>query len=330
MHNKNLEVLDYYGLKIIYYKNEKIASDPFTSIYFGAVYENDVKKDDVVVKIVKDNFTELSQISIELSVLRRVEHQNIAKYIPKKYSFLVNDNERILVIERFGPSLEQILNTYGKLSSSTCSAILYQGIEILQALNEAGFVHNDIKLGNMCIGLKDPEHLKLIDFGISWSFPEKSSYVRTQHPINGTPYYVSPEIYYGKNLIPVSRKHDLQSLLYVILELVNGNLKWKEILLEDVPANAMYMKRKKIADLKETFIVSEIYKVEELKFRNLLLSYYDIVWNIPLYEQPPYKKIMDKIKKFPGFVKNIYIIPNQYFGKRKIKKQYFGMARLNT
>jgi serine/threonine protein kinase len=321
MSKKNLEVLDYYGLKIIYDKNDKIASDPYTSIYFGSIYENDVKKDDVVIKIVKDNLTELGQISNELSVLRRIENLDIAKYVPKKYSFLINDNERILVIERFGPSLEEIFKMYGKLSSTTCLSILYQGIKILQALNEAGFVHNDIKLGNLCIGLKDPQHLKLIDFGISWVFPEEPSYVQTHHSINGTPYYVSPEIYYGKNVIPVSRKHDLQSLLYVILELANGSLKWKEIILEDVPENKMNMKRKKIADLKETFIVSEIYKIEEVKFRNFLLSYYNIVWNIPLYSQPPYKKILDKIKKFPGFLKNIHIIPNQYFGK--VKRRYF-------
>ena len=277
--SKNKNTISHYGFKIIYDPVSKIKTDPFTTIYFGEIFGK-TKIDNVVIKIVKDSCKEQSQLKNELSIFMRTEGKEISRFIPKKYAFISNETESILVTENVGPSLEQLLKKVHRLPIQTCLSILYQGIEALQALNNAGFVHNDIKTGNICMS---NGNIKLIDFGITWKFAEnKYGYQAMQNYINGSPYYVSPEIFYGKKSSPTSRKHDLQSLLYVILELANGTLKWKEL---------HYLKRKQIADLKDVFIVSEIYKIPE-PFRNILIKYYNRVWNLKPYQAPDYKKLL--------------------------------------
>jgi hypothetical protein len=59
----------------------------------------------------------MSQVTNELNVLRRIDDYEISNYVPKKYSFMIDDNERVLVIERFGPSLEEISKVYGRNES---------------------------------------------------------------------------------------------------------------------------------------------------------------------------------------------------------------------
>ena len=311
-----MHFMERWGLNYIYYEKDKIMSDPDTSIYFGRVTDNTGNKiDDIVVKVVSENSREVEQLMNENNKLNIIETTSVAKYIPRKYDFIVpeysHDNTYKLIMQRVGKSLESI-SAKQKISAKTCLSIMYQAIEALQALHEAGvgFAHNDIKPGNMCIGLKDPNNLKLIDLGISEQYSKlRENYPRVQNRINGSPYYVSPEIWYGKDFMPVSRKHDLQSLLYVILELYHGSLPWKNITMQGVNWSQVPAARKQIADYKDTAVVSEIDKIRDPEFVNVLIQYYTIVWNTGLFKKPGYKKLMNRIKRYPGFTRDIVISP---------------------
>ena len=190
-----ITIIDF-GVKYTYSKKNKIQTDQHTAIYFGL--RNG--KDNVVIKIVKDSYTEVSQLMNERNVYYYLQP---GKHFPKFYTFIPpKENgpmEYTLITEQFGPSLENLLERYKKMDLPFCLNVLYQGIEALEQLHSIGYVHNDIKTGNMCIGLNDPENIKLIDFGITWRYPEnKKDYSKALHKITGTPYYVSPEIFYGK------------------------------------------------------------------------------------------------------------------------------------
>lgn len=45
-------------------------------------------------------------------------------------------------------------------------------LDRLQVMHEIGYVHNDLKLENICIGLTDPHTVYLIDFGLATTFLE--------------------------------------------------------------------------------------------------------------------------------------------------------------
>jgi serine/threonine protein kinase len=251
-----------YDITYIYTHKNAISTDDYTTIYFGEAYINGKKIDDVVIKQVNsNNLTEYGQLSNELSVSRRITGTSATKYVPKVYTFIPprtsKDRYYTLVFERVGPSLERILLN-GKLPIKTCFSILYQGVEALEALHSAGFVHSDIKTGNICIGLHDPQNLKLIDMGISITYGDSPDVLRLEDRDNGSPYYVSPNIWHGKNLEPISRRHDLQSLLYVFLELYHGKLPWRSVVLDNVPLSSIAARKKQIADQKEIFIISLI------------------------------------------------------------------------
>jgi serine/threonine protein kinase len=229
------------------------------------------------------------------------------------------DKYYTLIMQRVGPSIEQISKNK-RLSALTCLAILYQAVEALQALHEENIVHGDIKPGNMCIGLRDPQNLKLIDLGISSRYStDREAWPRLENRINGTPYYVSPEIWFGKDLAPVSRKHDLQSMLYTVLELYNGRLPWRDIKLEGIKWEQVAAARKQIADYKETAVVAEIDKIQDPFLVKVLINYFRNVWNLGARETPRYKKLMNGITRYPGFTRDIVTRPAAFGKKRKIK-----------
>ena len=90
-------------------------------------------------------------------------------------------------------------------------------------------MHNDLKLDNVLIGLKDPKVIYLIDFGISTKFlhddgshTEKKFYDR----FAGNFMFSSLN---GISKASLSRRDDLQSLIYMLLFLSNaGKLPWSD------------------------------------------------------------------------------------------------------
>ena len=98
----------------------------------------------------------------------------------------------------------------------------------------------------------------------------------------------------------------------------HGKLPWKDVTIEGVNWSQVPAARKKIADYKDTAVVSEIDKIQDTEFVNILIHYYDNVWRTGTFEKPPYKKLMNRIKRYPGFTRNIVIKSrnSNNFGKR--------------
>jgi serine/threonine protein kinase len=311
------------GISYLYYPRDKIATDEFTTVYFGEAFKGPRKVKDVVVKIVSaDSYEETSQLKNENIVFGQLYNSAVRPYIPEIYLFRVSSGTRpyyTLISERVGPSLETFINK--QLSIKTCLSILYQGIEALEALHNTGFVHDDIKSGNMCIGLSDPQNLKLIDLGLCMKFMESATGIpRYEDRDNGSPYYVSPDIWYGRNVQPVSRKHDLQSLLYVFLELYHGTLPWRSIRLEGVEYKFVAGRKKQIADQKQIFIVQQIDNILDPKAREILIYYYNLVWSTGPFDKPNYKKLKAAVKRYPGFTRDIILSRRNLYGNRKKNK----------
>ena len=68
-----------------------------------------------------------------------------------------------------GPNLNNLVKQCPgeKLSLQSIYKLTIQLIERLRVMHELGYIHNDIKLDNILVGLKDSQLLYLIDFGMS-------------------------------------------------------------------------------------------------------------------------------------------------------------------
>jgi len=167
----------------------------------------------------------------ELSLQReaRVLHalRGKGRCFPRRLHFgrqrLAGEAAEVLVMELLGPSLEQLwwATSGGTTLSPTCVLLLgVQMLSSLRRLHATGYVHNDVKPSNFCLGLSGPaaRRVHLVDFGFCTA--------RGEHlHAKGTPLFSSADAQSGR---PPVGADDVESLVYVLVYLARGTLPWEE------------------------------------------------------------------------------------------------------
>ena len=121
-----------------------------------------------------------------------------------------------------------MLRERGKsFSKSTVYLITAQLLDRLQTLHQIGYIHADLKLENICIGLKDLHKIYLIDFGLSKRWRnEDGQHIKFEHidRFSGNVKFASLNSCKGFRL---SRRDDIMSLMYMMIYLLNNcKLPW--------------------------------------------------------------------------------------------------------
>lgn len=140
------------------------------------------------------------------------------------------DDEEMLVMELLGPSLE----TLWQANSSRFAphTVLRAGRSILRCLrrlHHAGYVHNDLKPANVCLGAPGTacaHELHLIDFDQATPIVRDSVVClgAGRTPRAGTGLYASIQAHERTPARPV---HDLESLVYMLAFWASGGLPWQ-------------------------------------------------------------------------------------------------------
>jgi len=137
---------------------------------------------------------------------------------------------RFIVMPRYGKDLQtRIDESKSSLSLESTSHLATQIIDSLEYLHSQGYVHKDLKANNMIFkrdqkGMNDK--LFLVDFGLASRYLHLGIHrpfepdQRSAH--EGTLEYVSRDGHLGC----VSRRGDMECLLYVIIEWLGGHLPW--------------------------------------------------------------------------------------------------------
>ena len=143
----------------------------------------------VAIKVLNDTYRDeperIAHFENECSLMAKVRHENVVSV----YSAGWARGQFYIAMELVdGRNLELIVAERGFLLPTDALEIVRQVALGLQAANEAGLLHRDVKPGNVLI---TPEGMaRVLDFGLSL---EDKPGVETEEIIWATPYYVPPE-----------------------------------------------------------------------------------------------------------------------------------------
>ena len=169
----------------------------------------------VAIKVMREDLAEdpefLRRFTREAQALAQLDHPNIVRF----YSFERDHDLAFIVMDYIeGKTLRKhLLEAEGSLPMDEITRILRDVGAALQYAHNQGYIHRDIKPGNILIR-KDGAAL-LSDFGIA-RVAETATMTFTAV---GAPAYMSPEQIRGEELTPRS---DIYSLGIVLFEMVTG------------------------------------------------------------------------------------------------------------
>ncbi|KAL0591626.1 hypothetical protein ABG067_001227 [Albugo candida] len=128
---------------------------------------------------------ELVSIESEISLLKKLNHENIVKY----HDTIKTQASLFIILEYMeNGSLAQFIKKFGNLSETLVAMYITQVLRGLAYLHEQGVLHRDVKGANI-LTTKDGL-VKLADFGVAVKLNE----TQKSNSVVGSPYWMAPEV----------------------------------------------------------------------------------------------------------------------------------------
>ena len=160
----------------------------------------------------------------EVGTVSELEHPNTIRV----YDFGQTDTGELYIAMELlsGVSLEEALEKGGALSPDRVDRIMGQVCGSLEEAHQKGIVHRDLKPANIFLTkrAREEDYVKVLDFGIAKRDDRNSKAeqkLTQQGTLLGTPPYMSPEQFKGKEL---DARSDIYSLGVVMYEMLTGRL----------------------------------------------------------------------------------------------------------
>lgn len=155
-------------------------------------------------------------LAVEAGIQARLVHPNLVRV----FRFASDRGRHGLVLEYVpGPALDAWFARLGRpLPLHQALSILAEVLDGLAVVHGAGYVHRDLKPGNVLLPLQAgrPVGAKLTDFGIATRLRDELA----GDGIAGTPAYMAPEQVHGR--CPISGRSDLYAAGAMLFELLTG------------------------------------------------------------------------------------------------------------
>lgn len=217
------------------------------------------------------------------------DYKVLEKGIPKVYCYESLPNFNLMVMDLLGPSLEDLFNICNKrLSLKTVLMIADQALTRIEYIHSKNFIHRDIKPDNLLMGIGKKAHkLFFIDFGLAKKYSKNGVHIafKDKKELLGTAKYASISTHLGYEQ---SRRDDLESLGYVLIYLLKGNLPWQNA--------AGSTKSEKYENIKQ----KKINTTDEELCKNLpdeFLEYMKYCKDLKFEETPDYALLKKKFQK---------------------------------
>jgi len=191
---------------------------------FGIVYKaKDVTLDRIVaLKVLLpehlDNTDLVEAFKREARHMAKISHPNVIQI----HEVGEVDNQIFIAMQHCaGGSLEQKINNSGPMRLQDAIRTLYQVAHGLDAGHKIGLIHRDIKPSNVLFNAAGEAAIG--DFGISKAvLSTDQTGGHTFNQFSGTPFYVPPELWQGKDLPTPAA--DIYSLACVFYEMITGEV----------------------------------------------------------------------------------------------------------
>ena len=255
---------------------------------FGKVYQAEYNGQNYAIKM---EYKEKEQglLEIEATIMSYLKGPNI----PYIQSYGYSGDFNVLVMQLLDKSLEDLINKYTTFSIKTTAMLGYQMVNILQYIHDRHIIHRDIKPDNFVMGAKeDNAKLYILDFGLAKKY--RSSRTLIQYPyikkkkLTGTARYAS---IHALEAYEQSRRDDLESIGYVLMYFLRGNLPW-----QGLKVRSKENRYKKILEKKRETSSEELCK----DFPHEFFEYVDYTRNLEYEQDPDYdflrKKFQDVLK----------------------------------
>ena len=175
---------------------------------------------DVAVKVLRPEYGRdpdfFARFRQEAQSAASLNHPNVVSV----YDYGVDEIGPFIVMELVdGQDLATIVRTSGPLPPRQAARLAAEIARAIAAAHESGFVHRDIKPGNVLV-TRDGR-VKVTDFGIARAVAEAQ--LTLPGTTLGSVHYFSPEQARGETTTPAS---DIYSLGIVLFELLTGHRPW--------------------------------------------------------------------------------------------------------
>ena len=251
---------------------------------FGKVYKAEYNGENYAIKM-EHKTKEQGLLELEATIMSYLKGPNIP-YI-KSYGYSGDFN--VLVMQLLDKSLEDLINKYSTFSSKTVAMLGYQMVNILQYIHDRHIIHRDIKPDNFVMGAKeDNAKLYILDFGLAKKYRSSRTLIQCPYikkkKLTGTARYAS---IHALEAYEQSRRDDLESVGYVLIYFLRGNLPW-----QGLKVRSKEDRYKKILERKKETSSEDLCK----NYPHEFFEYVDYTRNLEYEENPDYDFLRQKFK----------------------------------
>jgi len=283
----------------IYDEKFLIGEGSFGKVFFGK-HKSSNKK--VAIKIPKDRKYNQNFIDKEIKYIKMLQNE---KGFPKPLNTYLINGKNIIVESLLGPNLYNLFIYCGKkFPLKTICLLGLQLINRLQSMHKLGLIHRDVKPNNFTWGnftnhnyMQDKKvnnngidlnTIFLIDFGLSCPYLDLEDGTLYKNIIGikfvGTQKFSSLNSHLGVRL---SRKDDLESLMYALIYFYKGKLPW-----QDIKAKEEAERSRKVKEMKYRITSSQLCNGMPSEIEKMM-SY---IKNMNFDEFPNYNRLINGLK----------------------------------
>jgi serine/threonine-protein kinase len=183
----------------------------------------------VAIKTLLEEFSKdpdvVERFMRECGTVSELEHPNTIRF----YDFGRTDNDDLYIAMEMvdGAPLTDVIERAGAMAADRVVKVMRQVCGSLQEAHDKGIVHRDLKPDNIILATRagETDFAKVLDFGIAKrndaADNEKEKKLTQVGMVLGTPPYMSPEQFTGKEL---DGRSDIYSLGVITYEMLTGKL----------------------------------------------------------------------------------------------------------